>query len=241
MSKKDMKETLKEMKLKLLSLEEASHNYVSLVNRLQFRIEALENGKSKKQPEQYPENVKNWEEIYLKEKEEKQTAEEQLYFMKDALQHAEKKLNELTKNADDLAEMQSLLETRLSEAHSLQNKIGELQRALEGAAEREKDLQQELESTENLYKEFTSLRQQYAHLQSENDELRNRIAESNNRDIMLEQHVKRLAELESTFETIEYEKMEIKNIVDAIIAENIALSLKLNELQDKLTVEKYVN
>ena len=229
------------MKLKLLNLEEASHNYVSLINRLQLRIEALERGKSIQQPKEDPANVKNWEEIYLKEKAEKQKAEEQLYFMKEALQHADKKLSELTKNADDLAEMQSMLEARLSEAPSLQNKIGELQRALEGAAEREKDLQQELESTENLYKEFTSLRQQYANLQSENEELRNRIAESNNRDIMLEQQIKRLAELESTFETIEYEKMEIKNTVDTIIAENTALSLKLNDLQDKLNVEKYVN
>src|SRR5687768_12975114 len=92
MSKKDTKERLKEIKLKLLSLEEASHNYVSMVNRLQVRIEALENSKNKKQPEQYPENVKNWEEMYLKEKEQKQAAEEQLYFIKDALQDAEKQL-----------------------------------------------------------------------------------------------------------------------------------------------------
>lgn len=241
MSKKDIKATLREMKLKLLSIEDASHNYGSMINRLKLRIEALESGKSMQQPEENPENVKNWEEIYLKEKGEKQKAEEQLYFVNEALQHTQKKLNEITKNADDIAEMKSMLEARLMEAHSLQNKIGELQRTLEGAAEREKDLQQELESTKDLYKEFTSLRQQYAHLQSENDELRNRIAESNNRDIMLEQHIKRLAELESTFETIEYEKVEIKNTVDAIIAENTALSLKLNELQDKLTVEKYAN
>src|SRR5687768_16388295 len=219
MSKKD-KETLREMKLKLLSLEDASHNYVSMVNRLKLRIEALESGKGIQQPKEDQENVKNWEEIYLKEKTEKQRAEEQLYFVNEPLQHTENKLNELTKNAGNLTEMQSMLEVRLNEAHSLQNKIGELQRKLEGAAEREKDLRQELESTKDLYKEFTSLRQQYAHLQSENDELRNRIAESNNRDIMLEQHIKRVAELESTFETIEYEKMEIKNTVDAIIAEN---------------------
>jgi regulator of replication initiation timing len=242
MSKKDMKETLKELKLKLNSLEDASYNNVSFIKRLQLRIEALESGKSIQQPEEKDtENVKNWEEIYLKEKSERQKAEEELYFMKEALQHAEEKLNELTKNANDLAEMQSMLEARLNEAHSLQNKIGELQRALEGAAEREKDLQQELESTGNLYKEYTSLHQQNAHLQSENEELRNRIAESNNRDIILEQHIKRLAELESTFETIEYEKMEIKNTVDAIVAENTTLSLKLNELQDKLATEKYVN
>jgi regulator of replication initiation timing len=35
--------------------------------------------------------------------------------------------------------------------------------------------------------------------------------------------------------------MEIKNTVDAIVAENTTLSLKLNELQDKLATEKYVN
>src|SRR4030095_7713874 len=151
MSKKDIKETLREIKLKLLKIEDTSHNYGSMINALKLRIEALETGKSLQVPEENRENVKNWEEIYLKEKEERQKAEEQLYFVNEALQHTEKKLNELTKNADGIAEMQSMLEDRLNGAHSLQNKIGELQRTLEGAAEREKDLQQELESTKDLY------------------------------------------------------------------------------------------
>src|SRR5687768_17465963 len=90
MSKKDIKETLKEIKLKLLSTEDASHNYGSVINKLKSRVEALESGKNVQQPEENPENVKNWEEIYVKEKAEKQKAEEQLYFVKEALQHAEK-------------------------------------------------------------------------------------------------------------------------------------------------------
>src|SRR5688500_3036192 len=66
MSKKDIKETLRELKLKLLSIQDASQNYGNMINKLESRIEALEGGKRLQQPKENPENVKNSEEIYLK-------------------------------------------------------------------------------------------------------------------------------------------------------------------------------
>jgi uncharacterized protein YydD (DUF2326 family) len=86
----------------------------------------------------------------------------------------------------------------LNKAHTLQNKIGDLQRELEGAAQREQELEQQLEAQKELYKDFESLQQQYAFIQSEADELRNRIKEINNRDVVLQQKINRLTELEST-------------------------------------------
>jgi len=130
-------------------------------------------------------------------------------------------------------------ENELNKAHTLQNKIGELQRELEGAAEREQDLQQQLEAQKELYKDFELLQQQYAYIQSEADELRNRIKDINNRDVLLQQKINRLTELESTIEISEYEKMDIRKSIEEIIIENEALAVKLQELQEKLNAEKY--
>ena len=71
-------------------------------------------------------------------------------------------------------------EIELNKAHTLQNKIGELQRELEGAAARELDLQQQLETQQAAYirilKEYSN---NIAFVQSEADELKNRIKEIN--------------------------------------------------------------
>lgn len=105
---------------------------------------------------------------------------------------------------------------------------------------REKDLQQQLEAQKELYKDFELLQQQYAHVQSEADELKNRIMDINNRDILLQQKINRLTELESTIKISEYEKMDIRKNIEEIIKENEALVAKLQELQEKLNSEKYV-
>ena len=96
-----------------------------------------------------------------------------------------------------------------------------------------------LEVQKEIYKNFELLQQQHAFIQSEADELRNRIKEINNRDVLLQQKINRLTELESTIEISEYEKMDIRKSIEEIITENEALALKLQELQDKLNAEKY--
>lgn len=229
------------LKLKLQSVENNSMLYYNELKKLQQRIQALEKNKGTgyQNPKGKFEDDENWEELYYEIHDEKEKMESELDLTNQKLEEAEELVKELMRKETVWKEKRSELENELIKAHTLQNKIGDLQRELEGAAQREQDLQQQLEAQKELYKDFEVLQQQYASIQSEADELRNRIKEINNRDVLLQQKINRLTELESTIEISEYEKMDIRKSIEEIIVENEALAAKLQELQDKLNAEKY--
>ena len=214
--------------------------YLNKINDLQQRLQLLKYEVSlKKNPPRVRENETDWEELYHSVNTAKLKLEDDLYYANETLQAVESKLAQFLQNERNAVEVQSLLEAKLDEAHSLQNKIGELQQKLEGARNREAELEEELTESKNLMGEYQILQQQYAHSLSETDELRNRLQELSSRNSLLQQKLAHLSELESNLETFEYEKTEIKNTVEEIITENTTLSLKLQELQDKLNSEKY--
>jgi chromosome segregation ATPase len=230
------------LKLKLQAVENNSMLYYNELKKLQQRIQALEKNKGmgfQSEKNRYEED-ENWEELYFQTSEDKEKMESELDLTNQKLEEAEELIKELMRKESVWKEKRSEMENELNKAHTLQNKIGDLQRQLEGAAQREQDLQTQLEAQKELYKDFELLQQQYAFMQSEADELRNRIKEINNRDVVLQQKINRLTELESTIEISEYEKMDIRKSIEEIIVENEALALKLQELQDKLNAEKYV-
>jgi uncharacterized protein YydD (DUF2326 family) len=136
-------------------------------------------------------------------------------------------------------EKRSSMENELNKVSALQNKIEELKHQLEGASVREQELHQQLITQQELYKDYELIKQQYSYIQSEADELRIRIKEINNRDILLQQKINRLTELESNMEISEYEKKDIRKNIEEIIMENEALVAKLKDLQDKLNSENY--
>lgn len=229
------------LKLKLQSVEHNSILYYNELKKLQQRIQALEKNKgtgNQKDKEIYDDE--NWEELYYNLHDEKEKMESELDLTGQKLEEAESLINEYKRKENLWKEKRSELENELNKAHTLQNKIGALQRELEGAKEREKELQEQLLAQKEFYKDFELLQQQYTYVQSEADELRNRIKEINNRDILLQQKINRLTELESTIEISEYEKMDIRKSIEEIITENEALAAKLQELQEKLNAEKYV-
>jgi|GEM_PF-830685 len=234
-------QVISSLKLKLQSVEHNSMLYYDELKKLQQRIQTLEKNKGTgyQKDEKAVSDDENWEELYYQLHDEKEKMENELDLTNQKLQEAESLVNELKRKETLWKEKRSELENELNKAHTLQNKIGELQRELEGAAEREQDLQQQLEAQKELYKDFELLQQQYAYIQSEADELRNRIKDINNRDVLLQQKINRLTELESTIEISEYEKMDIKKSIEEIIIENEALAVKLQELQEKLNAEKY--
>jgi DNA repair exonuclease SbcCD ATPase subunit len=234
-------QVISSLKLKLQSVEHNSMLYYDELKKLQQRIQTLEKNKGTgyQKDEKAVYDDENWEELYYQLHDEKEKMENELDLTNQKLQEAESLVNELKRKETLWKEKRSELENELNKAHTLQNKIGELQRELEGAAEREQDLQQQLEAQKELYKDFELLQQQYAYIQSEADELRNRIKDINNRDVLLQQKINRLTELESTIEISEYEKMDIRKSIEEIIIENEALAVKLQELQEKLNAEKY--
>lgn len=234
-------QVISSLKLKLQSVENNSMLYYTELKNLQQRIQALEKNKGTvDQKDKSINDDENWEELYYDLHDEKEKMESELDLTNQKLEENENLVLELKRRETLWKEKRSELENELNQAQTLQNKIGDLQRELEGARGREKDLQQQLEAQKELYKDFELLQQQYAHVQSEADELKNRIMDINNRDILLQQKINRLTELESTIKISEYEKMDIRKNIEEIIKENEALVAKLQELQEKLNSEKYV-
>ncbi len=234
-------QVISSLKLKLQSVENNSMLYYTELKNLQQRIQALEKNKGTvDQKDKSINDDENWEELYYDLHDEKEKMESELDLTNQKLEENENLVLELKRRETLWKEKRSELENELNQAQTLQNKIGDLQRELEGARGREKDLQQQLEAQKELYKDFELLQQQYAYVQSEADELKNRIMDINNRDILLQQKINRLTELESTIKISEYEKMDIRKNIEEIIKENEALVAKLQELQEKLNSEKYV-
>ena len=228
------------LKLKLQSVENNSALYYNELKKLQERIQALEKNKGASYQNYKGKNDdENWEELYYQVSDEKEKMESELDITNQKLEETEELLIELKRRETVWKEKRSEMENQLNNAHNLQNKIGELQHELEGAANREQELQQQLQTQQELYKDYELLQHQYSYVQSEADELKNRIMEINNRDILLQQKINRLTELESTIEISEYEKMDIRKSIEEIITENEALAAKLQELQEKLNAEKY--
>jgi chromosome segregation ATPase len=229
------------VKIKLKSIEGNSIQHAHQLNELQKRIEALEaSGSFKEDNEEtkWNEDDEDWEKLYYQTRNEKESLEENLNLVNETLHKTQRRLEDLEKQKGKLTEMKTSLEQRSDELHILQNTIGELQRKLEGATEREKELEKQIAYEKFMHGEYELLQKQNNQLRSEADDLRSRFEEISAQNILTEQKLKGLTELESTLEISEYEKLEIKNTVEQIIEENMALSAKLQELQYKLIEEK---
>ena len=232
------KQLISSLKLKLQSVENNSMLYFNELKKLQQRIQALE--KNKFSGEAKSENGdENWEELYYDVHDAKEKIENELDLSNQKLQETESLLNELRKRERIWKEKQSALQNDVNEVQSLRNKIEDLTRQLEGAAERESELQQQLEAQKEFYKGYDLLQLQHTLMKSEADELKNRIKEINNRDVLLHQKINRLTEMESHIEISEYEKIDIKKTLEEIITENESLAAKLHDMQEKLNAEKY--
>ena len=236
-------QVISSLKLKLQAVENNSMLYYNELLKLQQRIQVLEknkgNGGFQKEGVKYNTD-ENWEELYYDLHEEKEKIESELDLTNQKLEEAEELLALFKEKEKAWKEKRSELENELIKAHSLQNKLGDLQRELEGATNRELQLQLQLETQQELYKDFELIKQQYAFVQSEANELKNRIKQINYRDVLLQQKINRLTELESNHEISEYEKRDIRKSIEEIILENEALANKLQELQEKFNSEKYV-
>jgi len=229
------------LKIKLKSIEENSVSQAHQINELQKRVKALEEESKFKEADEeskWNDDEEDWEKLYYETRREKESLEGSLSLVNHALEETKSKLEEFEKQKTAWAEMKSQMEARLNDMHSLQNTIEELQRKLEGAKERESELEKQIAYEKFMHVEYELLQKQNNQLNSETDELRNRLEEIGVQNIIMEQKLKRLTELESSLEISEYEKIEIKNSVEQIIAENTALSGKLQELQHKIIEEK---
>ncbi len=229
-----------ELHMKLRILEGNAINYSMQLSRLNERVEIIEGVNPRKVKPTTKNDDEDWEELYFESLDKNEKLENELDLTRNKLEELEASASEMIQIEKDFSAQQSNLEQQLVEAHSLQYTIVALQHKLEGAEEREKQLRSQLAIEENIRKELKHMRQQYARVQSEATELRNRILEVNKRDILLQQKLAHLNELESSIQNSEYDKTELQKTVGEIILENELLATKLTELQEKLSHEKYV-
>jgi DNA repair exonuclease SbcCD ATPase subunit len=227
------------LRLKLQAVENNSALYYNELKKLQQRIQALEKNKSAGPGKAAYEEEENWEELYYKASDDKVKLENELDLANQKLEETEELVLELKRRESNWKEKRSELENELNKAHTLQNRIGSLQQELEGAAAREKELQQQLDAQYAVTKDYENIQQQYAFVQSEADELRNRLKEITNRDLLLQEKINRLTRHESSHEISAYEKMDIRKSIEEIIAENEAIAARLQKLQEKLNAGRY--
>ena len=226
------------LKTRLQEVMTNSDRYVDQLNRLTNRLEALETGKIlPRQKRNEPDE--DWEELYYEAQKQKENLENELDLTQQSLQEVEEKMQEMERKELSNSEMMSRIEGELNNVYTLQEKLDEVQRKLEGSRERERDLQKQLDSEVSEKEQFRVMEKDYVRLQSVSDELRRMLQELENRNRVAEKKISRLSELESTLDATEYEKSDLRKAVEDIIMENEALSLKLQELQDKLGTEKY--
>lgn len=226
------------LKTRLQEVLSNSDRYLDQLNKLTIRLEALETWKLISRQKRTDPN-EDWEELYYEAQAKRELLENELDLTQQTLQQVEEKMLELERKELAHRETMSDLEGQLDNIRALQERIDQLERTIEGSKERERDLQLQLDQELSDKEQYRLMEKDFIRLQSESDQLRRTLQELGTRNRLAEQKISRLRELESTLDATEYEKSDLRKTVEEIIMENESLSLKLQELQDKLGAEKF--
>jgi chromosome segregation ATPase len=127
------------------------------------------------------------------------------------LTEREEELNLLRENAAELRELRSRLDGQLDYMQSMQNTIGEKQRQVEGAWDRETELQEELVDAGRLQQEYIDLVKDYAYIKSCLDDLQVLYQQVTERNLDLENIARKAVELESRLANTVMERDELQN------------------------------
>jgi chromosome segregation ATPase len=123
----------------------------------------------------------------------------------------EKEIDTLKKEHAETTALRSKLDGQLNEIESIQNLLGEKQKKVLGAQEREIELHQELTEAARLQQKYNDLVQQYAYLNTQFTDIHAQLAEVNERNLQLQQIAGKIGELESKLEMASTERDELKN------------------------------
>lgn len=211
------KQTVENLTVKLKSIEETSLLSAYNLNDLKKRIEVLEsagNFSVVNEEEKWEALGEDWEKLYYETKREKQSLEDNLTNIKEALQENMDKLQGLEKQQ---VSMKSDVDSGINEVNLLQSINEKLQRKIEGGLQREKELALELAYEKSKYGGYDLIQKENSQLHSEINILTNRIEEINDHNTLMAERIKRLTELGSILEISEYEKMGIKNSVEQLL------------------------
>ena len=135
----------------------------------------------------------------------------QLEDLNAVLLERERELDTLKKEHAETTALRSKLDGQLGEIESIQNLLGEKQKKVLGAQEREIELQQELTEAARLQQKYNDLVQQYAYLDTQFTDIHAQLAEVNERNLQLQEVAGKIGELESKLEMASTERDELKN------------------------------
>jgi len=128
----------------------------------------------------------------------------------------EQEIDFLNTELADSTALRSKLDGQQDEIESIQNRLGEKQKAAKGFEEREFELQQELTGLAILNKDYDLLLQEYSYLQSRFNDIQSQLSALQQRNVELERITGRIGELESTLENSKLERDDLKNKLNAL-------------------------
>ncbi len=214
-------EAIYELKNKLQKVEENSSFYEIQFLKMQERLKALEaKYEMRGQVISSQKEEEDWKEMYYEENEVKEKLENELDEALQKLEEAEIRIHEIEKNDTAWSALKSDYDARLNDLQSMQDNINLLQRQLEAAALREKELELSLVSEINAKNKFSNLETVNAHLQCENEDLRNQIVQTHHKEKELESKLSRLYELESRLAIYEDEKARMIANLEMMVNQN---------------------
>lgn len=143
------------------------------------------------------------------------------------LEARNQEISVLVEELNDTTALRSRLEGQLDEIESFQNRLGEKQKAVQGAEAREFELHGELTEMAALKKEYDELLQDYAYLQSQYKDVRAQLEALVERNFDLEKSAGKIGELESRLEIGIIERDELKNRIATLETQRFLGEFKL--------------
>ena len=125
-------------------------------------------------------------------------------------------------SANELAEstaLRSKLDGQQAQIESIENQLGEKQKAAKGAEEREFELHQELTGMALLNKQYNELVQDYAYLQSQYKDVLAQLTALQHHNLELEKVAGSMGELQSRLENSLLEKDVLKERINTLEAQ----------------------
>lgn len=219
-----------DLKNQLQKVEENTSFYELQISKLQERLMALETQLEDK-PISNPvrtEDDEDWKEMYYQENAVKEKLENQLDMAVQKLEEAEEKLKEVEENMLQFNTLKSNYDAQLNGLHSMQNKMGDLQRELEAANNREKELQLSLFAEIQNKKHYEQLDISIASLKSENEILKKQLADLHSKEKEMYDSLNRLKELESQVVLYEDEKAKMIASLELMVRQTKIFSASKN-------------
>ena len=146
--------------------------------------------------------------------EENELLQVQLQDLNAILHEREQELEFFKTSAAEARELRSLLDVQLDEIQSMQNSIGDKERRVEGAGERELELQQELTTAARLQQQYDELLQDHTYIQTQLQDLNVRLEEANARNGELKKNTGKIGELESLLANTIMERDELQTALN---------------------------